>query len=735
MANAAFFWIVFISLTFLGLLASLLVSMGLDSFEVPRTEWFFPVAVARSCLPQVICIAIVACSHAFPHSRPGRLLGSFFQSVYTKVMKTADEVKPFLALPAANDHKPIDGHHCPRPDVWDKDVAEEYLVALDEVTFKLDSLLRSLAPLHQFAFAERLEEKYGFQWRGHRHALRFGFRWNSQKSEASSLSRSRSATSVCSFEEENLPYGWKEGWCDEHMRPYYFNCLGKARSSEAQDEERVWERPEAQDEDPLHEAERLEGLCKALRSHAMRFPASVELTDRLEAGGFTWVGAPIRSRGVAALNWAQKTWMDRAQTAGDSTLFSSMGIWISPHAAKFSLIVGMAGAATIVPNYVAGYMRSYPVLMLAGSVLAPLIFGIAAAMWVGRRIVAEILMVAFGLVAMAGYTLEAVSELCGCWGPYSDHAKDSELGETTLQNIAAYGVLAVCFPCLAIGLVLRPHLSFHLLFVLLPTVCTLNATIYASGDSSHRDQSIKSTWFGSTFASVGTLILLRRQRAMAKAQRIADEDAIRYAKLWNQLLFTPAFRNSLAPLQDAWNKVQCEALPLPKSQRAPTSIGELFHHADLLNDMFQQKLYDLCEACGGEFHQCDVKTEARALQKVGRSYEGHWRQLCDLVRTSLVFDSLSSLVVCLTEIGLDEELLVVKSGTEKMRIREDYDAGTKSGGYRDVQLCVLLNTEEARARGVHKHLAEVQLHLRHLVALKSEGGHASYVLRRNLSGR
>ena len=46
-----------------------------------------------------------------------------------------------------------------------------------------------------------------------------------------------------------------------------------------------------------------------------------------------------------------------------------------------------------------------------------------------------------------------------------------------------------------------------------------------------------------------------------------------------------------------------------------------------------------------------------------------------------------------------------------------------------------LNTAEARARGVHEHLAEVQLHFAPVIALKSGGGHKNYVLRRNLSGQ
>ena len=107
-----------------------------------------------------------------------------------------------------------------------------------------------------------------------------------------------------------------------------------------------------------------------------------------------------------------------------------------------------------------------------------------------------------------------------------------------------------------------------------------------------------------------------------------------------------------------------------------------------------------------------------------------------MCRSSLEFKTVAQMAVCLRAIGEDAELVVVPSNLassdDKMRLREDFDA-TKSGGYRDdVQLTVLLDTAEARSRRVHKHLSEVQLHSAPIIALKSEGGHKNYVLRRNL---
>jgi len=63
----------------------------------------------------------------------------------------------------------------------------------------------------------------------------------------------------------------------------------------------------------------------------------------------------------------------------------------------------------------------------------------------------------------------------------------------------------------------------------------------------------------------------------------------------------------------------------------------------------------------------------------------------------------------------------------KMRLRDDLAAS-----YRDVQLAVTVNTAEAKRRGVSQHVAELQLHLSTIFALKSEGGHKSYVEARNM---
>ena len=150
--------------------------------------------------------------------------------------------------------------------------------------------------------------------------------------------------------------------------------------------------------------------------------------------------------------------------------------------------------------------------------------------------------------------------------------------------------------------------------------------------------------------------------------------------------------------------------------------------------MLQAKSYQLAAQHGGKFHPCQVKTEARALQKVFRTYYGNWRKLCDLCRASIVFDDIESMTGCLRALAGDPEVEILRGSHSKMRLREDFDAATLTGGYRDIQLTVRLNSAESRNRQVHEHVAELQLHLAPLYNLKTGGGHQNYVMCRNLSG-
>merc|ERR1719265_791269 len=133
------------------------------------------------------------------------------------------------------------------------------------------------------------------------------------------------------------------------------------------------------------------------------------------------------------------------------------------------------------------------------------------------------------------------------------------------------------------------------------------------------------------------------------------------------------------------------ALQVPRRQLSAKSLGDLFLQADRLNDRYQRKMFEICQRHGGSLFFCEVKQHSRTLQKMYRAYKGDWRQLCDLVRSSIIFTELSSLTSCMEDIAADPELKLIAMNKDKMRVRKSYDA-RRSGGYRDVQLCVMLDT-------------------------------------------
>ena len=222
---------------------------------------------------------------------------------------------------------------------------------------------------------------------------------------------------------------------------------------------------------------------------------------------------------------------------------------------------------------------------------------------------------------------------------------------------------------------------------------------------------------------------------LVAARRIGLADAARYNAEFKRLVTQASFCESLVALRGAWRRaMDVTAVDRPRQQLAATSFGALMAQADLLNDPLHTKLLALGATHGGEMHVCDVKAEARALQKLHRTYGGEWRRLNDLCRASLVFATPQQMADCLDAMAADVELILARVPDTKMRLRGDFDAARETGGYRDVQLTVTLDTAETRSRGVHEHAAEVQLHLRAFAALKSEGGHQVYVESRNLRG-
>eukprot|EP00937_MAST-01D_sp_MAST-1D-sp2_P001018 g1018.t1 len=472
--------------------------------------------------------------------------------------------------------------------------------------------------------------------------------------------------------------------------------------------------------------------AKMLRSLAMRYPASA---DPLGRGPFEWAPhkAPLRAGGAAALDAALPSWADRTTSAADSALFSSLGVWISPYAVPFLRLCALAFALLGLALLSGGGWSTFPLTIVVCCVVPVTWFTTAQLLRAGRRPLAVRCFAAGCKLTALLYVAEATLITYGrAWVYGRAHAHPVlEYG----WQYSANAVLAAAANFVGAALAAQPGRSFHILFLAAPTTYLLRACVFATNHLRFHGLVAQNLACAATCYGLGAFLWPRRQRALALARYLGVVDAARYDAAFLQLLERQAgFRKELGALRGAWNQAMDGAVVRARLQLGAKGLGELFEQADLLNDLLQAKCHSLCAPLGGRLHACDVKGEARAMQKLHRTYGGQWRQLNDLCRASMVFDTLGQMTACLRAIAADDELLLVRTGAHKMRLREDFDAAALSGGYRDVQLTVVLSSPEARARGAHEHLAEVQLHLSAFVDLKSEGGHRSYVTRRNLKG-
>jgi hypothetical protein len=123
-----------------------------------------------------------------------------------------------------------------------------------------------------------------------------------------------------------------------------------------------------------------------------------------------------------------------------------------------------------------------------------------------------------------------------------------------------------------------------------------------------------------------------------------------------------------------------------------------------------------------------LKRTERAIEKLQRSYSQDVSRLVDVVRQSIVFTNLEDLCTCLKVISRD-------SNTRNLRVKNrysrDFDART-TGGYRDVAVNLVIETQETLELGVNGHVCELQLLLVQFHRLKTEDGHKRYVEYRNL---
>ncbi|HBL62005.1 MAG TPA: hypothetical protein DDZ80_27435, partial [Cyanobacteria bacterium UBA8803] len=138
------------------------------------------------------------------------------------------------------------------------------------------------------------------------------------------------------------------------------------------------------------------------------------------------------------------------------------------------------------------------------------------------------------------------------------------------------------------------------------------------------------------------------------------------------------------------------------------NLDILYKEAEVAQKELYEKVTKVAGETGGEAKlPSSLKGRERAMEKVMADYKGDASKLVDIARGSIVYNSYADLMG-----GIDicnKNLTLVR---EKNRFAEPTPAG-----YRDILLNVKLS---------NGHIAELQLHLTQILAVKSGAGHKIY---------
>lgn len=155
-------------------------------------------------------------------------------------------------------------------------------------------------------------------------------------------------------------------------------------------------------------------------------------------------------------------------------------------------------------------------------------------------------------------------------------------------------------------------------------------------------------------------------------------------------------------------------------------LAELVARAEAVRPRFQATVHRILATAEltdlAQIHFGALKRPARIAQKSAEKYGGDYSRVCDLVRMTIVCDSIKVVTQAFLAIAQSDGLRVERV---KNRLHPAFDA-TTSVGYRDV----LLNVRDV----ISQHVCEIQLTLRQFHDIKIQGGHAMYKVLR-LVGR
>ena len=160
----------------------------------------------------------------------------------------------------------------------------------------------------------------------------------------------------------------------------------------------------------------------------------------------------------------------------------------------------------------------------------------------------------------------------------------------------------------------------------------------------------------------------------------------------------------------------------PDGTGKPRSRLEIYTTAFQIQDAYQDHVKDTYCGPGGTHKRAPIKKWERVYQKTERAYCGKVERCKDIVRSTLVFPDVASVLACLRRIEEDKVMTI-------LNIKNRMDpAHSDASGYRDVALLLV-------GRDVTDNLiVELQLNTQSMFDAKSGGGHKRYVEARDSMG-
>lgn len=148
--------------------------------------------------------------------------------------------------------------------------------------------------------------------------------------------------------------------------------------------------------------------------------------------------------------------------------------------------------------------------------------------------------------------------------------------------------------------------------------------------------------------------------------------------------------------------------------------------ANDINQWYQDIVKHWAEELKLAHKEAPLKKRGRILEKIERSYHGHVGRVLDLVRATIIVDTVREAKQALELVLKEADVFVVKC-----RYDLDYN-GKATNGYRDINL--QLSFHELQGTRFDGFVFELQIILSAFFKIKSEGQHEKYIECRNLRG-